>query len=241
MGDLLTLILAGVLAFISGLAFFWILALILLGVLVVAFGIGIGIWQNLYYRISESYCHILMKRAYDEEWTKHNYDKALEYYYKSLRFSHTMSDDASIYSNIGRMYFLKEDIIEYAYENKSNTKQAIEYLKKAMEIYQRIGNYGETAQKMTSIASSYTKLKNFSEAEHYLAQGLEMAKKYLDMAKKSDDKEGEVNAYKMLGQIYSEQNQEALSKEYYTKAYDLLKLIGDDRNAHWVYEFHLKQ
>jgi tetratricopeptide (TPR) repeat protein len=273
---------------------FWI-SLILLGVLAVVFIFGFPIWQELYYRISKAYCHILLDRALNEK-QKGNYDKALEYYNKSLRFSHTMSDDAKIHSEIGEIYLLKEKIIEYDYENKINTRRAIEHFKeviddylvgwinncdkaleyyykclqlindiddvtdvynkneegyihgiikcfeKSIETYQKNDDYSGTAKDMINIALPYINLydiwldleDNLSEAEHYLTQGLEMAKKL-------GDKYLEARAYEIFCQLYySKRKPGYLVEEYFTKSYDLYKAIDNDGGAQRVLKIYLK-
>jgi tetratricopeptide (TPR) repeat protein len=91
-----------------------------------------------------------------------------------------------------------------------------------------------TAINMLDLGSTYTDLKNFSEAKYYLTQGLEMVKKL-------GDKHLEANAYVGFGKLYLAQNQENLAKEYFTKAYNLFKEIGNDNDAQKVYKIYLKQ
>jgi len=91
-----------------------------------------------------------------------------------------------------------------------------------------------TAINMLDLGSTYTDLKNFSEAEYYLTQGLEMVKKL-------GDKDLEALGYTAFGKLYLVQNQKGLAKEYFTKAYNLFKEIGNNNEAQKVYETYLKQ
>jgi hypothetical protein len=47
-------------------------------------------------------------------------------------------------------------------------------------------------------------------------------------------------AYESLGQIYLAQNKKALASEYFTRAYNLYRTIGDNNDAKSVYEKYLK-
>jgi tetratricopeptide (TPR) repeat protein len=152
-----------------------------------------------------------------------NYDKALEYYNKSLQLTSDPNTIATIYNRVGMIY-----------EKKGDHNKAIDYIKKAIEIDQANGNHSRTVLDMICIASPYINLGNFSEAERYLTQGLEIAKKL-------DDKSWEAYVYIGLSSLYSVQNQEALAEEYRIKAYNLFKSIGNNSEAQGVYKTYLNQ
>jgi Flp pilus assembly protein TadD len=151
-----------------------------------------------------------------------NYDKALEYYNKSLRLTSDPSSIANTYNNIATVYFAKGD-----------NNKAVEYLKKAIEFDQKAGNYHGTAVDMLNLGDTYRDLKNFQEAQYYLQKGLLMMQKL-------GDKYWEAYGYGYFGELYLAQNKKALSKEYFTKAYNLFKAIGDNSDAQGVYEKYLK-
>jgi len=151
-----------------------------------------------------------------------NYDKALEYYNKSLQLASDPSSISITYNNIATVYFYKGD------KNK-----AVEYFKKAMGFAQKAGNYRGIAQDMLNLGYTYTCLKNFQEAQYYLQKGLSMMQKI-------GNKYWEAYGFKCFGRLYLAQNKKALSKEYFTKAYNLYKAIGDNSDAQWVYEKYLK-
>jgi tetratricopeptide (TPR) repeat protein len=168
------------------------------------------------------FCFILMQQGLDET-KKGNYDKALEYLNKSLQLTNDPNTIANVYSAIGSVYSYKGD-----------NNKAIEYFKKAIEINQANGNHSETVRDMICIASRYINLGNFSETKYYLTQGLEIAKKL-------DGTSWEAYAYTIFGQLYSAQNQEDLAREYFTKAYNLFKSIGNNSEAQRIYRTYLKQ
>jgi len=151
-----------------------------------------------------------------------NYDKALEYFNKSLQLTSDPSSIAITYNNIAEVYSAKGD-----------NNKAVEYFKKAIEFDQKAGDYRGTALGMLNLGNTYTKLKNFSEAQYYLQKGLLMIQKL-------GDKYGEATGYYYFGKLYLAQNKKTLSKEYFTKAYNLYKSIGDSLDAQAVYEKYLK-
>jgi len=151
-----------------------------------------------------------------------NYDKALEYYNKSLQFTSDPSSVAATYNNIALVY-----------SSKGDNNKAVEYYKKAIEFAQKAGNYFGTAQVMLNLGDTYTSLKNFPDAQYYLQQGLLMMQKL-------GDKYWEAGGYVRFGKLYLAQNQESLAKEYFAKAYNLFKSIGDNSDAQEVYETYLK-
>jgi tetratricopeptide (TPR) repeat protein len=154
-----------------------------------------------------------------------NYDKALEYYNKSLQLTSDPSSIAITYNNIA-----------LAYSAKGDKNKAVEYYKKAIEFAQKAGDYHNTAGIMLNLGNIYTDLKNFSEAQYYLQEGLLMTQKL-------GDKYWEAVGYYYFGKLYLAQNQESLAREFFTKAYNLYKAIGDNSDAQYLlllYEKYLK-
>jgi len=171
---------------------------------------------------------------------------ALPYYEESLRIYTDLSDiegKCIVLNNIAEIYEMGNYNKALEYYNK-----AIECFKKAMKTYQENGDSSKTAQSMINMVRVYIKLKDFSEAEHYLTQGLKMVKKLVD-------KDLEAYAYETYGLLYSTysvqyttQNQEDLVKEYFTKSYNyftksynLYKSIGNNSEAQRIYEAYLKK
>jgi tetratricopeptide (TPR) repeat protein len=151
-----------------------------------------------------------------------NYNKALEYYNKSLKLTSDPSSIAITYNNIATIY-----------SGKGDKNKAVEYYKKAIKLDQESGDYYRTAGCMLNLGDTYTDLKNFSEAQRYLQQGLSMMQKL-------GNKDWEAIGYVSFGKLYLAQNRKDLSKEYFTKAYDLFKAIGNNIYAQAVYEKYLK-
>jgi len=180
----------------------------------------LGIYRDLNNKEGESVALNDIGLIYEEQG---KYDKALEYYNKSLQLTTKPSSIATTYNNIAIVY-----------SDKGDNNKAVEYYKKAIELGQEAGDYHNTAKYMINLGGAYTNLKNFQEAQYYLQQGLSMIQKL-------GDKYVEAAAYVGFGKLYLAQNQESLAKEYFTKAYNLLKVIVNNNKAQEVYENYLKQ
>jgi len=64
---------------------------------------------------------------------------------------------------------------------------------------------------------------------------------FADCDKQIEAAEGlKATGYVESGKQYLIQGQVDLAKEYFTKAYNLYKAIGDNSDAQWVYEIYLK-
>ncbi|WP_448589292.1 tetratricopeptide repeat protein [Thermodesulfobium sp.] len=164
-------------------------------------------------------------------------DWALRYYKESLENYTDLNDTdlndiegkCIVLTNIAEIYKMFNYNKALEYYNK-----AIECFKEAIEISQKNGDYSKTAHAMINIALPYTNLKDFLEAERYLAQGLEMVKKL-------GERDWEAFAYEVFGKLYLAQNQEDLARKYFTKSYNLYKAIGNNSEAQRIYETYLKQ
>jgi len=153
---------------------------------------------------------------------QNNYDKALEYFNKSLQLTSNPDSIATIYSNIASVYL-----------DKGDNDKVVEYYKKAIELSQKVGNYRNTAINMINLGAVYTNLKNFQDAQYYLQKGLLIVQK-------TGDRLLEANIYKYFGKLYSLQKQKGLAKEYFKKAYNLYKTTGYNKDAQWLYDAYLK-
>jgi len=230
---------------------FWI-SLILLVVLAVVFRIGYPIYEKLYYRISKAYCHILLDRALNEK-QKGNYDKTLEYYYKSLRFSHTMSDNAKIHSEIGEIYLLKEKIIEYDYENKINTRRAIGHFKKVIDYYlfgwinncDKALEYYYKCLQLISDLDNVTDVYNKYNEETDIHKIIECFKKSIETYQKNDDYSGTAKDMINIALPYINLGEFSEAERYLTKGLKMVKKLGDkylEARAYEIFcQLYLKQ
>jgi len=139
-----------------------------------------------------------------------NYKKALHYDKKSLALSRTKKGKAVRYVNIGNVYF---------YMN--NYTKAIKYATKALNLNESIGYYYGAAQDYLNLGYSYIKVKNYPAAKRYIFKGISMEKKI-----------GNNNwigaGYQYLGRLYRNKGDNKKALLYYSKAYDMFKISGDD-------------
>jgi len=147
--------------------------------------------------------------VYLDYFNEQGYDKALEYFNKSLQFTSDPSMITIIYNNIGNVYL-----------DKGDKNKAVEYYKKAVEFAQKADYHTATALDMLNLGNQYTDLKNFSEAQYYLQKGLLMLQKL-------GDKYWEWEGYDYFGRLYLAQNQKGLAKEYFAKANTLFDAIAN--------------
>jgi tetratricopeptide (TPR) repeat protein len=75
-----------------------------------------------------------------------------------------------------------------------------------------------------NLGNTYRKMKDYEKAEKYLLEGLEGVKKV-------GDKYWEAVGYHYLGWLYKDKGDKKTAKDYLTRAYDLFKSIGAERDA----------
>ncbi len=140
-------------------------------------------------------------------------DKALDYYEESLRLETDEKEKATIYNNIAIIY-----------GNKGNYQKAVEYLQKAIETSERYGDYHGASTQKLNLGEAYRRIKDYEKAEKYILEGLEGVKKV-------GDKYWEAVGYGYLGLLYRDKGDKKTAKDYLTRAYNLYKSIGAERDA----------
>jgi len=140
-------------------------------------------------------------------------DKALGYYEESLRLQTDEKDKAGTYNNIALIYGERGDY-----------KKAVKYFQKAIEIVERYGDYHKASIGKLNLGNTYRKMKDYENAEKYLLEGLEGVKIV-------GDKYWEAFGYKYLGWLYSDKGDKKTAKDYLTRAYNLYKSLGAERDA----------
>jgi tetratricopeptide (TPR) repeat protein len=143
-------------------------------------------------------------------------DKALGYYEESLRLKTDEKEKATTYNNVAIIY-----------GNKGDYQKAVEYFQKAREIYERYGDYHRASQTKLNLGDTYRKIKDYEKAEKYILEGLEGVKKV-------GDKYWEAVGYIYLGRLYKDKGDKKTAKDYLTRAYDLFKSMGAERDAEIV-------
>jgi tetratricopeptide (TPR) repeat protein len=138
-------------------------------------------------------------------------DKALDYYKEYdgdlKKDEKNLEKDEKLKSNI---YFS----IGYKYYNDDNYQKAIEYFRKSIEIDEKYKKYLDLAASKVHLGNSYRMIKDYENAEKYLLEGAEDAKK-------AGNKFWEAYSYWMLGKLYKDKGDKKAAKEYFTRAYNI--------------------
>ncbi len=152
---------------------------------------------------------------------KHEYDKALEYYFKSLEirkelFGEKHYDIAASYSNIGIIY-----------NQQSKYNKALEYHFIGLEMKKEL--FGEkhvdVADTYDNIGLVYANKLEYSKALEYYYKSLEIKKELLD-----DKNIAMVGSYNNIGNVYRDLENEKALKYYHLAVASNLKNFNDTAN-----------
>jgi len=142
---------------------------------------------------------------------KGDLDKALSYYNEALNLETFEVNKAHICNSIADIY-----------DKKGDHQKSIEYRQKAIGYIQQVkkeGYLGEVDEKI-EIGNTYKRMKDYKNAEKYILEAL-------NRAKKNEDEEGEVYSYIALGDLYKDMGDKKRAKEYYQLAYKAFKSLED--------------
>ena len=134
---------------------------------------------------------------------KGDLDKALSYYNEALNLETFEVDKALICNSIADIY-----------DKKGDHQKSIEYRQKTIRYLQQ--SMGEDA--LILIGATYRRMKDYKNAEKYILEAL-------NRAKKNEDEEGEADAYIALGDLYKDMGDKKRAKEYHQRAYKTLKSL----------------
>ena len=143
-----------------------------------------------------------------------NYEKALEYYSKSLAIKKELGDKKGMgnsYGNIGNIY-----------KDHGNYEKALEYASKALAIYEEIEDKKGMGNANNNIGIAYSDQGNYEKA-------LEYHSKSLAIKKELGDKKGMGSSYNNIGLIYSIQENYEKALDYYSKSVSIKKELGDKK------------
>ena len=160
------------------------------------------------------------------------YQKALDYYFKSLKINEELNSKGNIATCLGN--------IGVVYDEQKKHTEALGYYLKALKIDEEIGDKNGMAVWIQDIGSLYTSLKKYSEAEKYLKNALLLNKKIgaIDYEMKTEND---------LSELYTKTNRYQLALEHYKKAMSLKDtLFSADKNKEITrkemnYEFEKKE
>ena len=154
------------------------------------------------------------------------YDKAFEYYLKSLKIYEESGDTkgmAKCYCNIGIIY-----------QEQESYDKAFEYFFKSLKIYEKSVNKKGMADCYILVGITYDYLGNLSDAKKNEAQtrqnynkALEYYLKALNIYEESGNKKDVVVCFSNMGIIYREQGNYDKALEYYLKALKIYQESGN--------------
>jgi len=142
-----------------------------------------------------------------------DYDSALECLEEILTLQEDEKERVITYHYIGLFYF-----------KKGEYNEAIRYLKEAIEISERYGDYSEGGMAMLSLAMVYLTIKDYENAEYYLSDGLKRFQKV-------GEKHGEGMALAFFGLYFRDKGDLQSAREYLRKAYEIFRSIGAEEEA----------
>ena len=120
-----------------------------------------------------------------------NYNKALEYYERSLKLKLNIDDKigiASSLNNIGIIHLVLD-----------NYEKALEYYEKSLKIRSEIDDKLGIGSSLTNIGIAHTKLKNYNKALKYLSESVKKDKEI-------NNKRGVTNTLINIGNLFFEQH-----------------------------------
>jgi len=140
-----------------------------------------------------------------------NYNKAIEYYEKSLKIRIELQDQRGIaimYNNIGIIY-----------KEQARYPEALECYHKALKIAEESGNKGVMGLAYNNIGIVNDDQSNHSEAIRFYQKALEIA---IEL----DDKMSIAGATNNIGIIYEKQGHHAAALDHYQKALRIYEEVG---------------
>ncbi len=143
---------------------------------------------------------------------KGDYDKALEYYFKSLKIKEETEDKngvAASYNNIGTIY-----------TSKSYYDKALEFYFKSLNIFEELKDKNGMAATFNNIGNNHYLNKDYDKA-------LEFYSKSLKIREETGDQKGMAKSYNNFGLIYNVRKEYNKSLEYYFKALEIRWAIKD--------------
>ncbi len=147
---------------------------------------------------------------------KSNYEKALDYYQKSIKIKEEIGDKkgmASTYNNIGVIC-----------NDQGNYEKSIEYHQKSLEIKEELGDRKGTADSYMNIGNIYLDQGNY-------VKSIEYNQKSLKIKEEIGDLNGIASTYNNIGNIFLGQGNYEKSIEYHQKSLEINEELGDRKGT----------
>lgn len=143
---------------------------------------------------------------------KGDYDKSLEYYFKSLKIKEETEDKngmAASYNNIGTIY-----------TSKNYYDKAVEFYLKSLALFEELKDKNGMAATYNNIGNNHYLKKDYDKALEYYTKSLKIREEI-------GDQKGMAKSYNNFGLIYSVRKEYNKSLEFYFKALEIRWAIKD--------------
>jgi tetratricopeptide (TPR) repeat protein len=144
---------------------------------------------------------------------KGEWDKAIDYYQRSLAICEKVGDEhgmASTFNNLGEVYRVKGE-----------WEKAIEYYQRSLEIKEKVGDEHGMATTFNNLGAVYQDKGEWDKAIEYYQRSLEINEKV-------GDEHGMATTFNNLGEIYRTSGEWEKAIEYYQRSLPIAKKTGDD-------------
>lgn len=166
-----------------------------------------------------------LERLGDFYMTKENFSEAIKWYIHGLKLEEKLKNQkrmADFYDLLGAVYFYQEIF-----------PKALEYNQKALTIYQDLNDELNTAKILNHLGSLYTsreycEKRSQEQTKTDYETAMDYYRKSLNLLEKLDIKEGVVNAWSNIGNLYRRMGNLGPAMEYAQKAVNHYRETGNN-------------
>ena len=148
-------------------------------------------------------------------YNKGDYDKALNYYSRSLKIREEIRDKKGLAATLNNFGIV--------YQDQGDNAKAIEYYTLSLMKNEEIGDKNGESNTLSNIGRIYLEQGNLEKAINYQTRSL-------NIREAIGDKRGMAIAYNNLGTIYSDQGDITKAMDYYTRYLKISEEISDENN-----------
>ena len=148
-------------------------------------------------------------------YNKGDYDKAINYYSRSLKIREEIGDKKGIAATLNNFGIV--------YQDMGDNARAIEYYTLSLKTNEEIGDKNGESNTLSNIGRIYLEQHDTSKAIYYQTRSLKIREAI-------GDKRGMAIAYNNLASIYSGQNNKTKALEYYNHSLKISEEISDKNN-----------
>lgn len=151
-------------------------------------------------------------------YTTRDYEKAIEFYLRSLSLKKRINDQkgiASVYNNLGGIY-----------DNKGNSPKALEYYLKSLEIREKnnSNDLKGLSISLNNVGQSYYNQGEIEKAQYYFQRSL-------DVNPDAKDDYAKASVLNNIGVIYSLEDDYEKALKYFQESLQIKKSIGDQNGV----------